>query len=59
MESAIKQTMRAPPVPELGSLLVPSVYAALENWQVDELQAHAGHRTYSIAPQSCKDQPEP
>ena len=27
------------PVPELGSLLVPLMYAALENWAMDELQA--------------------
>ena len=36
------------PVLELGSLLAPLMYAALENWAMDELQAYASHRTYSI-----------
>ena len=47
------------PVPELGSLLVSLVYAALENWAMDELQSYAGHRTYSIGPRSCRYRPEP
>ena len=47
------------PVPELGSLLFSSAYVALESWQMDEPQTYAGHRTYSIGPRSCRDQPEP
>src|ERR1700761_5019523 len=46
------------PVPELGSLLVPLMHAALEHWEMDQLQAYAGHRTYSIGPRSCRDRPE-
>jgi hypothetical protein len=47
------------PVPELGSLLVSSEYGKLESRELDELQAYGGHRTYSIGPRLCRDQPEP
>lgn len=47
------------PVPELGSLLVSSAYGTPESRQLDELQAYADHRTYSIGPRLYRDQPEP